>query len=273
MHCVSCGKAGSGKFCGACGGAMSSLTSGGAFTWPFCQPSWLASLWMTFMWVIPFGNFLSLGWSLDAVRRRAIASPELLPQPDDAPSLFAKGFVVLFFWTAYFVVPLALMAWLMSWSWLVPIWDLVVVLWKAIVHQPHEPVASFLMRNAVVFLSDASAPIIYVALCGPVFLAARIRYAITGRASSFLRFIANAGFCVRHIGDILRYFFLANLLRFCFGLAAVLLIAVPLVGQLLPIALVAAGIWERAFWAGEVGQKLYSEIRSKHSPAMSTASS
>lgn len=259
MNCVDCGKSGSGKFCGACGGVMSTLMSGGALTWPFYQDSWVKSLWMPFLWALPLGNFLSTGWALDSVRRRALRSPQLLPQPENAGSILARGFVVFIFWFIYFVIPLSLISWWMSWAWIAPIWELIVEIYQIALHRPHEPISSFLMRNAFVFLSHSGALMFYAVLSAPLFLVARIRYAVTGRATSFFRLFANTGFGLRCFWEILGYFVLAYLLQFAFTLAAVLLFSLPLIGQLLPFALGAAGIWARVFWAGKIGEKLHQE--------------
>jgi len=259
MRCPGCGNIETGRFCGVCGVAMTSAVQGGAFRWPFFQPSWGKSLWMPLLWAVPLGNFLSAGWSLEAVRRRSAGARQLLPQPEDIAAMFARGFAVYFFWFFYFAIPLLVIGWICGWAWLEPIWQLIVQLYDIATHKPHEPFISFLVGRCLVFLTDASAPLVYVAVAGPLFLAAQLRYAETGRASSFLRLIANTWFCMRHIGDMLRYFFFASLLRIALAFLAVLLLAVPVIGQLLPFVLVTLGIWTRAYWAGEIGAKLHAE--------------
>jgi hypothetical protein len=242
---------------------MSSAGAGNALTWPFYQHAWFRSLWMPLAWSIPFvGNSLALGWSVEAIRRRAHKDPQPLPQTEDLPSILAKGVVVLCFWMLFFAIPLLIMAWLMGWSWLAPIWQFAVLLWKALLHQPHENIASFLLRTTFIFLSDAAAPILYVSLLGPIFLVARVRYAVAGRASGFFCFVANTAFCLRHIGDVLLYFLLAYLLRIGVAIAAIFLLPIPILGQLLPFAFVGLGIWARAFWAGKLAILLQQERRS-----------
>lgn len=217
---------------------------------------------MPVAWAIPFGNFLALGWSLDAIRRRALDDSDLLPRPEGMVSLMARGFVVFVLWILMFVIPLAVIGWLMSWSWLLPIWNTVVLLWKVFWHQPHENIASYLLRNALVFLSDAAVPAVYVAIVAPLFFVGRLRYAITGKGISFFRFFANIGFCLHFIGDVLRYFFFSTLLRFAFAVLAILLLAIPGFGQLLPFVLGGVAMWMRAFWAGSLACKMRFEVRS-----------
>ena len=262
MFCKQCGKPGSGRFCSHCGGTMSSAKAGNAFTWPFFQRSWLLSVWMPTAWAIPFvGNLLALGWSVDAIRRRALDDSDLLPQPEDIVSHMAKGFVVFVLGILLLILPLLLIGWLMSWSWLLPIWDTVVLLWKAFWHQAHEKIASYLLRNALVFLSDAAAPTVFVALAAPLFFVGRLRYAITGEMRSFFRLFANTRFCLRFIGDILLYFFLSMVLRFAFLVLAILLLAIPVFGQLLPFVLGGVATWMRAYWAGGLACKMRLEVR------------
>jgi Protein of unknown function (DUF4013) len=255
--CQRCGNAGSGKFCGHCGAEISLLGAGGPVTWPFFQASWPLSLWMPLTWAVPFsGNFLARGWSVDAIRRRALNRAELLPQPEEITSLFGKGFILFWFWVLYIFLPLLVMGWLMSWSWLLPIWEFVVVLWGILWHKPHENLAEFLVRNVIVFLADAAAPILYTAIATPMFFVGRLRYALTGEGSSFLQLIANGAFCFRYAGEILLYFFLSTALRILFVSVAVLFLTVPALGQLLPFLLGGAGIWIRSYWAARVAAKM-----------------
>jgi hypothetical protein len=262
MVCGHCHEDGVGQFCGNCGRVMSTAETGNALTWPFSQRAWANSIWMPMIWGVPFvGNSLALGWAIEAIRRRATKKAHLLPQFEDGASILARGFVVFGFMVLYFVIPLAIMAWLLGWSWLLPICELVHLLWKIFTGEAHESVTSFLLRNAIGFLADAATPLIYVTVMGPLFLVARVRFAVTGNPFSFLRLFKNAWFSLRHIGEILLYFLRAYLLRAALSFVAVFLLPLPIIGQLLPYAFFGLSVWANAYWTAPMAALLMEETR------------
>jgi len=198
---------------------------------------------MTFAWLVPPGLLVTLGWWVEALRRRARNQSPLLPQTRDLARILFYGFVIVAVWFVYFIVPVSVMVWLFNLSWLPVVWEFFVLLWDAFRHRPHEGLALFLTGRVLLELSNSAAPLVYLAIATPLFLAGCVRFAVTGHAWSFLRLISNTLFCLRHIGDLLLCFFLSALLYSGLLLLAGLVVAVPLFGQLAVITLAAASVW------------------------------
>lgn len=275
MNCPNCGHSEDGVFCGHCGAKMPAPPpkATNAITWPFSQPEWYLSLWMPLAWLVPFGQFLSLGWSVEAIGRRGRNQSQLLPQPGDVVCIFKYGFAVIFFGLIYFALPLAIMTWVFELTWLQTTWELIVSLWDLFWHKESQSLISLIVTYTIKIVSDSAAPILYLAVAIPMFLTARIRYGLTGRALSFLKLYANLVFCIRYVGDILLYFFLSAVLRIVALMLASLLLAVPLLGQALPFVLGAASIWIRAYWAGDLAQKMIASESRTHAVKLNRSAS
>ena len=278
MNCDNCGHSEKGVFCGHCGSKMPPPPprATNAITWPFFQPEWYLSLWMPLAWIIPFGQFLSLGWSVDAIGRRGRKQFQLLPQPGDIIRIFKYGFVIIFFALFYFALPLTIMSWVLGLTWLQTTWTFLIAIWDLFWHKQSQSLISLIITYIIKIVSDSAAPILYMAVAVPMFLTARIRYALTGQLRSFVKLYANLAFCIRHVGNILLYFFLSSVLRIVIILLSSVFLAVPFLGQVLPVALVAMGISIRAYWAGDLAQKMSaseSRVRAIQNDLSATTSS
>lgn len=240
----------------------STLDQGNALTWPLKQRHWFKSAWMPLSWWMfpPFGYLLSLGWSVDAVGRLARKESQLLPRPTDLGLILTRGFVVMVMMFLYFWIPLLVLAKLLEWNWLIEVWAIALWLWQAFTGKPHDNLFLFLVRQAFRILSNAMIPAIYVAMAAPLFLAARIRYAITGKFGSFFNLFGNISLVFRHLDGILSYLFLALLTRA--GLALILMLfASTVVATPVSLLLGGVGVWMLAYIAGNLAGRVCEELR------------
>ena len=138
MTCSHCGNFGVSTFCGRCGAKLSPplvvRRTGNAFTWPFHQVGWYKTIWMPLAWfILPgFGTLLSLGWAIDAIRRRARGDSILIPQIADIASFFKHGVVIFSMTILYFVIPVAMFVSLTEMSFLgqlAQLWALILDIW------------------------------------------------------------------------------------------------------------------------------------------------
>ena len=203
------------------------------------------------LWIVPFGIFPTLGWSLEVVRRRALKKVNLLP-PLKLVQMCRRGFVICVFWQIYFTIPIFIIAFFFERTWLQLTWQLILNIWHIFTHQSQQSLATVFITYLLKLLSDAFAAVAYAAVASPMFLIARLRYAVTDRAGSFFRLIGNAAFFLFHPGEVLFYFFKSSCLRIVMLFLAGLLVSIPLLGQIATIILAAVGIWMRGYWAGAI---------------------
>jgi hypothetical protein len=81
----------------------------------------------------------------------------------------------------------------------------------------------------------------------PVFVAATIRFAITGKPGSFFHPLANTAFVFRHLPSFAWLFIVIIAINIVCGL-------IPLLGLYLWLTL---GVWIVAYYAGQLGTKLH----------------
>jgi hypothetical protein len=237
---------------------------GNALTWPFKENRWYLSLWMPLAWWVlpPFGLFLSLGWSVDAVGRMARDEAESLPEISDIGSILKRGLVVLVMACLYFFIPLFIIAKIVEWNWLLQASDFFVWLWNIIRHKPHEAFFPFLARQIVKAAATATAPAIYVAIAAPLFLAARIRYSLYGKASSFFNVFASVWLVIRNLEGVVLCLFWSVLAEVALGFVGLLLAATG-IGLPGTVIVGAAGIWILAYSAGSLAAQVYEKDQKK----------
>lgn len=277
MLCPQCGQPAVGPFCAHCGHAISvalappAEQSRNVLIWPFQEQGWPSSLWMTFAWLLPLGQLVTFGWSVEALGRRARSQSPLLPQSRDLARILFYGLVIVVVWVVYFLIPVSVMVWLFNLSWLQVAWQFFVLLWDAFLHRPHESLALFLTGRVLQELSNSAAPLVYLAIATPLFLAGWVRFAVTGHWWSFLRFVSNGLFCLRHIGDVLLYLFLSAALRTAMLLLSSVVMAIPVLGQLAAITLSSAAVWIRVGIATPLAAKMLAHATRRESTAQSTS--
>jgi hypothetical protein len=237
---------------------------GNAITWPFLEPRWHASVWMPFLWWAfpPFGLYIGLGWSLEAIRRQAIGDPQRLPRAQDLSPMMRHGFVVFLMTFLYFWIPLAVLAKIFEWNWLLQMWESMIWIWNAVLHRPQEPLLAFLTRQTLKLLANASVPALYVALAVPLFVAARIRYALSGKIRSFFNLLGGVLLILRHLGGMLLYLFLAAVTQTALVILG-LLFATTGIGLMVSAILGGAGIWILSYLGGNLAQEVYQKDQSR----------
>jgi hypothetical protein len=240
--------------------------SGNPVTWPFEQRDWFASLWMPLIWwfLPPFGGFISLGWSTDAVRRRGRRSAQPLPQPSELSRVLKDGLIVFVMAFIYFAIPLFVISQAVQLHWLGQLVDIGLWIRDAAFNNPHEDARLFLARQAGKLLTNAETPGLYIAVAAPLFLTARIRYALTGRILSFFDLVANVTLCVRHIEGVLLYLFLSLITQVALGFVG-LLFAATGIGLLISLFLGGAAVWILAYLAGNLAAEIH-EVEKLGSP-------
>jgi len=262
MHCIQCGEPICGVRCARCypesTNQMSSANKGNAVTWPFHQPAWTMSLWMpllgSFLW--PFGMLITLGWSIEATGKLALQSPSPLPGVRSLARILKHGIVVVAAIFLYFIIPLFVISQVVEFSWLAEIWELVIAIWSGLTHTSHSSIVSSVLKLLLKLLANSTAPLVYIIFATPLFLAARLRYALTGQIRSFFNLTGNIAVCFRLIGEILLYLFLGAVTRA--AIAFVLALAAgTVIGLLIPLALAGANTWILAFLAANVAKQMH----------------
>ena len=262
MQCVQCGQPVYGPRCEYCDPRAMVLAQdkGNAVSWPFHQQGWPGSLWMPLigssLW--PFGLLISLGWSVEAICRLGRGAAQPLPRSRDLARIFKHGFVVMAAIFLYFVIPLAILYKLVEFSWITEIWDLIVAVWQALTHTSDTPLTATVIKFLLKLLANSTAPIVYMLIASPLFLVARLRYALTGQVRSFFNLFGNVGACFQSIGEILLYLFLGVVTKI--AITFILAVVAPtVVGVGIPILLSAANTWILAYLAAKVAKKMYEQ--------------
>jgi hypothetical protein len=246
-----------------------------AFTWPFQQQNWPSRLWILFLsWIPVFGWLpaltITFGWMMDAIGRRAHGNADTLPHPRNLLQMFVHGILYWLMLLLYVAVPIWLLGaifaaetaiitqefhqWVMNSAENVTITAVNIVasgigVSEQIALTPQQTLAELIQHWAVVYTAGFFLPVVWVVFAVPVFFAATIRFAVTGKFGSYFRPIANTGFVLRH--------FLGFLWLFA------VIIAVNVVAGLLPVIGIylwfTLGIWIVAYYAGRLGTKLHSQ--------------
>ncbi|HVU44881.1 MAG TPA: DUF4013 domain-containing protein [Terracidiphilus sp.] len=215
------------------------------------MPLIASSLW-------PFGLLISLGWSVEAICRLARGAAQPLPRTRDLARIFKHGFVVTAALFLYFIIPLAILYKLVEFSWITEAWDLVVAVWQALTHTNKTPLIATVVQFLLKLLANSTAPIVYLLVASPLFLVARLRYALTGQVRSFFNLFGNVVACFQSVGEILLYLFLGVVTRL--AITFILAVMAPtIVGVSIPVVLAAANTWILAYLAAKVAKKMYEQ--------------
>ena len=172
--------------------------------------------------------------------------------------ILKDGFVVTAIAFVYFAIPLVVMAKLLEWSGLEQLRELIVLVWNILLQRPHESMGSFLLKEAFHLLANSTAPVVYLAFATPMFVAARLRYALTGQLRSFFNLLGNLIVCFRHLGGMLLYVFLSTVTSAAIAFLGAILVWTG-IGLVVPIVLGAANIWILAYLAGNLAAEMYQQ--------------
>jgi len=284
MYCANCGQPVSGEICAHCGAAVSAgsiavardLTvtpellatnlsvnergersiRGNALTWPFHQHHWWTSIWMpmtNWFWFFGFPRLLSIGWANDAIRRRVHGDVDLLPRISDLGTHFKVGVVVLVMGFVYLVLPGMVASWILQVLWWEHLSQILHLLSGWVTGHAPPNFGNSLRNNVLDMISDASAQFVFGLIAIPLFIIARIRYAVTGRISSFFRLFSNIWLSFMNIANLLVYFFVACLLLVAINFLNGLLLF-TVIGLVIPIVLSGVNIWMLTYFAAPIAR-------------------
>ena len=254
-------------------GTPESAGDGGAFTWPFQQANWRGRLWILLLgWIPVFGWLptltISVGWMMDAIGRRGRGETDRLPHPRNLLQMFVHGIIYWLMLFLYVALPIWLLGamfaaetaiiaqefhrWMMNSGENAIITGVNVVALglgasEQIAIIPQQDLMTLIQHWAIAYTAGFFLPVFWLVFAVPVFTAATIRFAISGRFGSYFRPIANTGFVLRHFFGFLWLFAV---------MAAVIVMAalLPVVGIYLLFTL---GLWIIAYYGGRLGAKLH----------------
>jgi hypothetical protein len=155
-----------------------------------------------------------------------------------------------------FGLPLLIMTQFLALSWLSELREIAMWIWHAIWSGSREVFWTFILRKSALILSHLALPAIYTAAATTVFVAAKVRYALTGRIISFFTLFANVALTFRHLGGVLRCLFLSYVTFLGIGLLSAFLVVTG-VGILIDVVLGAAYFWIVAYWEGDLATEMY----------------
>jgi hypothetical protein len=239
---------------------------GNAFTWPFAQKNWFLSLWILLIGWIPLMT-VSIGWMIEAIGRRGRGESDLLPHARNVLRMLAHGILYWLMFVLYLAVPIWLLGAILTAETAIIMqefnhWATAsiensaitaanVVLGLGVLDQialiPQQDLLSLLEHWAAVYTAGFVAPAIWVVFALPVFVAATIRFAVTGKLGSYFRPFANTGFVLSHFVGFMWLFAVTIALNLLFLL-------IPVVGWILWLTM---GVWIIAYYAGNLANKLH----------------
>jgi hypothetical protein len=257
---------------------------GNAITWPFHQPSWLASLWILLVgwFFLPLPMTISFGWLMDAAARQARHDPERLPKARNLFRMYRDGLTFWLALAAYFVVPLMIFTWIFAkveasiveeinaWimgailnpiipaiNFLRGIFSVILAVsslgtappLQPIALYPHETFANEVTKLATEYFSLLAIYAICFIIAYLLFLAGTIHFAVTRRIGDYFRIFKNLGLVVAHLYRFLWLVLLLALLNFAIGWIT----PTGLVGFVLSVTF---GVWITADLLGGLAAKL-----------------
>ena len=257
-------------------GSPNTASGDNAFTWPFQQQNWPSSLWILFLSWIPVLGWLSaltisIGWMIEAIGRRGRGDADKLPQPSNLLWMFVHGILYWLMLLFYVAMPIWLFgaifaaetaiitqefhSWVMNSAENATITAINVVAAglgssEQIALTPQQTLMALIQHWAVAYATGFFVPVFWVAFAVPVFIAATIRFAVTGRFGSYFRPIANTGFVLRHFLGFLWLFAVVIAVNVVAGL-------LPFIGIYLWFTL---GVWIVAYYGGRLGTKLHPQV-------------
>lgn len=291
MFCANCGLPllTDSLFCQSCGtrtisaaaaipvlesAASASAAQGNAVTWPLYQQGWPSGIWMPLLAAIPLlGEVVSGGWSVSAVRRRAIGAPQLMPKFQDLGQVVVYGFVLTVFMRLYFELPLTVMGKLFHWTW-ENYWTGMLELalthlldfrsWQAV----GESVADFNIKKLLLHVLDLVAPVLYCLFVFLPFYAAVVRYALHLKIRCFFQIWTNGLFVKKYLAEFFNFFILFYVIE----LAAILLAGMSKKSDdysLVYLSIVwGSACWTRAYLLGVLARKIYESENAVTQPAV-----
>jgi hypothetical protein len=233
---------------------------GNVLSWPFHQRAWFESVWMTLLWwfpapLFPLGAFLSVGWSIEAARKRACRAADLLPRPERFGRMFLDGLIVSLFFCAYLLLPVTL-AWMItsleSFDFVVPAitWG-----WHLVRGEVAGNLLEILTGVLVEHIKHRAMIVLYLLIAWPLFTAAGIRFVLTRKATSFFHLPGCIGILFQNFGAFIQFFVLATLAAIAVTVADAL-VAPTGIGAPLIIPLGAAGVWVLTYLFGSLAVKV-----------------
>jgi GYF domain 2 len=245
--------------------SVGSVIRGNALTWPFHQRDWFDSIWMTLLWwipvpIFPLGALVSVGWLIDATRRRSWKATDLLPRSAAFGRILLDGMIVSFFFCIYILIPVTL-AWMIT-----SLGTLGLVIpaaqwtWRYLSGEATGDLLQILFSKVLTLVEARAVIFSYLFVAGSLFTAAGIRFVLTRKASSFLRLPACLTLMFQNIGAFLQFLFLAPVVV-ATVMVADALVAPTGIGIPLLIPFGAAGTWVLTYLFGNLAVKVQARMQ------------
>lgn len=233
-----------------------------AIVFPFYEKRWLAKLvLLPFLAIVPvFSNILFRGWQLNITRRIGRRKRQWLPYWDDVGMFFADG-VVLWIIKGLYWLPLVLVTAIFRLRYLEATLTILGWIYNTIIlKNSSTSFSELLMQMGFALATTFVLPVFYIVVTYPMYQVAVIRYAITGRISSFFQVFANLKLFVKHFSTMLALFFydfiIRAILTFVGGVFAATFIGLILV----PTILGPVSEWAIGYLLGTAAARLHRTI-------------
>jgi len=229
-----------------------------AVGFPFREPELVRRAW----WV-PLASFVPIlgiiaqrGWRLDIVRRVGRGQAPALPEPGDLGRFLSDG-LLLWFTTIVVWAPFWVLSAIFGFEWLT---GTLTVLWWALQTFFSESDVSFwaLVGQVVTQLGvKLVGPALYLAIIYPIYRMGAIRFALTGRLSSFLQFGRNLRLLAKLLPEVMVIFFFDILILRVLAWAVDLFLLLVGVGLfLVPVVYFPTYYWITGHLFGQVAAKV-----------------
>ena len=244
-------------------------SGGNAITWPFAQQNWFVSLAILLIGWIPLMT-ITIGWMIEAIGRRGRREADPLPHARNVLLMFAHGILYWLMFVLYLAVPIWFFGvmftvetvritqefnhWVTASLENTAITGANVVMGLGVSNQialiPQQDLLSLVERWAALYTAGFVAPVLWTVFALPVFVAATIRFAVSGKPGSYFRPLANTAFVLKHFPGFVWLFVVTIAVN-------ILLLLIPVVGWMLWLTM---GVWIVAYYAGNLARKLNPHI-------------
>lgn len=226
-------------------------------TYPFRDKQWPSRLtWLALLDYIPVLNLIVLrGWRLEVTRRFAHGQQPVLPELDRIMQFIGQGLLLWFMTFLYGLVPLAII-FVMGWGGILgfwgDVWDLLKLIWNG---GSLAQVVEFSVRELTSSFLAALVDSIWVIISLPVYRAAMIRYAATGKVSVFFDPLGSLQYILAFPGTFAKLYLYSFLLSGFISVASALLLLTGIGSIIVPLISLPVYYWTTAAEYGHMGHE------------------
>jgi len=234
-----------------------------AVVWPFRRPNWPERMWwLPLVHFVPMFNFIIMrGWRLDVVRRMSRNEPQPLPDLRDFGRFFADG-LILWAMTGVYLLPQILLLALFGFK---PIEAGLTVLFWLFRTLAGDAVSfgTVLADLGLAALVSVILPIVYWLGTYPLYRVAMVRYAVTGKVSTFFDLFTNIRIAGTTFTAVMTVFIFEFLAATAFGLLSGALISTFIGSIAVPLVLFPALYWTTAYLFGVLGRHINTTVATR----------